>query len=156
MSPGLGSSSHSHKEGSQTSSSFRKPLSSLHHIWLTPLKPQMVWDPRNDSPVPTYLQWCGYIQCSQPGYSQFADSQTSTSADWVVLETWAGIMPLYVYPLIQSHCNATHPASIWPIFCPLRVLVYGWSLMCGDLHEISAQYQVVLHQVAELEHKQDY
>lgn len=27
------------------------------------------------------------------------------------------------------------------IFCLLRVLVYGWSLMHGDLHEISAQYQ---------------
>lgn len=73
MLPGLGSSSPSCEESSQTSG-FSKFLSSLHHLWVKPQKPQVVWDPRNNTPVPMYLQQYGCTQCSQPGYSQFADS----------------------------------------------------------------------------------
>lgn len=115
MLPGSGSSFSSCKGSCQTSG-FRKSLSSLHHLWVTPQKSQMVWDPGNDTPVPTYLQWYRYIQWSQPGYSQFADSQTPLSADWIGSEAWSGIMPLYIYPTCskpsQCHTFSLHVADL--------------------------------------------
>lgn len=99
----------------------------------------MVWDPGNDTPVPVYLQQCGYTQCSRLSHSHFVHSQPLELADWVVLNR--DDAPLCILHSVIPTLHIQHHVADLLLSDSTCV----WLItLCRDLYEISAQYQQML------------